>query len=80
VLKTTVTGGAPLNLAPLVVNEQTILGSRCGQFRDVFRILAEFPDLPLERLLTARYPLRDALAAFAHAARPDAFKVLLDIA
>ncbi|OGV71753.1 MAG: alcohol dehydrogenase [Lentisphaerae bacterium RIFOXYB12_FULL_65_16] len=79
VLKTTVAAGEPLNLAPLVVNELTIIGSRCGQFRDALRVMTEFPDMPLERLIAGRYPLRDALAGFAHAARPGVLKVLLDI-
>jgi len=35
--------------------------------------------MPLERLISARYPIAQAPAAFAHAARPDALKILLEM-
>jgi threonine dehydrogenase-like Zn-dependent dehydrogenase len=60
-----------------VVAEQTIVGSRCGQFRDGLALLQNYPDLPLERLISARFPLTkipDALAL----AEKGALKVLLD--
>ncbi len=34
VLKSTVAAGKPLNLAPLVIDEITVIGSRCGPFRE----------------------------------------------
>ena len=33
VLKSTVAAEKPLNLAPLVIDEITVVGSRCGQFK-----------------------------------------------
>src|SRR6185437_6880789 len=41
VLKSTVAQGKPLNLAPLVVDEITVIGSRCGPFREAIRALSE---------------------------------------
>src|SRR2546423_316245 len=41
VLKSTVAAGKSLNLAPLVIDEITIIGSRCGPFREAIRALAE---------------------------------------
>ena len=78
VLKSTIASDITLNLAPLVVNEQTIVGSRCGQFRDGMRMLEKYPDMPIERLITARYPLAEAEKAFEHAAEPQALKVLIE--
>lgn len=77
VLKSTVANPGNLNLAPLVIGEQTLVGSRCGRFSAAIGLLAAFPDLPLARLITARYPLGEAAAAFARAAEGDALKVLL---
>ena len=80
VLKSTLAAEHRLDLAPLVVHEQTLVGSRCGRFGDALRLMQQFPDLPLERLVTARYPLEKAEAAFQRSQEPDALKVLLTIA
>ncbi len=79
VLKTTVAFQGDVNLAPIVVNELTVLGSRCGQFRDGIRMLESYPDMPIERLITARYPIDQAVAAFEQATQSDALKVLLEM-
>jgi alcohol dehydrogenase len=79
VLKSTVASQGDLNLAPIVINELTVLGSRCGQFKDGLRMLESYKDMPLDRLITARYPIEKALLAFERAMQPDAFKVLLEI-
>lgn len=79
VLKSTIASQGELNLSPVVVNELTVLGSRCGQFVDGFRMMESYGDMPLEQLITARYLIEEALTAFKRAAQPDAFKVLLEI-
>ncbi len=79
VLKSTVAVSGDVNLAPIVINEQTLLGSRCGRFADGFKVMRDFPDMPLERLITARYPLEDVREAFVRAAADDALKVVLDV-
>ena len=78
ILKSTTAEGAPLNLAPVVINELQIVGSRCGLFEKGLHALLTY-DFPLESLIKGRYPLDEAEAAFAHAARPDALKVLIEI-
>lgn len=40
VLKSTYAGDPPMNLAPVVINELTVLGSRCGPFPDAINALA----------------------------------------
>jgi threonine dehydrogenase-like Zn-dependent dehydrogenase len=78
VLKSTFAGGAPLNLAPLVVDEVQVIGSRCGPFPDALEALASGEIDPTD-LISARYPLRDGLSALRQAARPENIKVLIDM-
>ena len=71
-------GGAGLNLMSwIVVDEITLLGSRCGPFAPALRLLAD-RRVDVEPLIHARYPLADALSAFDHAQRPGVLKVLLE--
>lgn len=77
VLKTTVASRVNLDLSPIVVNELTVVGSRCGQFPDGLRIMQTVPDMPLERLITARYPIEEAAVAFARARNADMLKVIV---
>ncbi|MEE9913451.1 MAG: alcohol dehydrogenase catalytic domain-containing protein [Deltaproteobacteria bacterium] len=79
VLKSTVALSGDVNLAPVVINEQTILGSRCGRFADGLSIMMNYPDMPLIKLITARYPLDNVQEAFVRARQSDALKVLLDV-
>ena len=76
VLKSTYAGAVKLEASPVVVNELTLVGSRCGPFAPALRLLAE-RRVDVEPLIQARYPLRDGLAAFEHAARPGVLKVVL---
>ncbi|MDM8539554.1 alcohol dehydrogenase catalytic domain-containing protein [Desulfococcaceae bacterium HSG9] len=78
VLKSTVASVDEINLAPLVINEQTLIGSRCGQFKDGLQMMETYPDMPLERLITARFPIEQALLGFEQAALPDSLKILLE--
>lgn len=65
-------------LSALVVDEITLVGSRCGPFAPALRLLAE-GRVDVQSLIHARYPLADALAALDHAQRPGVLKVLLDM-
>jgi len=76
VLKSTVADTAGLNLAPLVVDEVTVVGSRCGPMDAAVAMLAE-ADLDLEPLVTAEYPLTEADAALRAAAEAEAIKILI---
>ena len=77
VLKTTVAAGAPINLAPIVIDEVTVVGSRCGPFGEALRALAD-GQVEVDDLVAARYPLRRGLEALAAAQGPDMMKVILD--
>lgn len=77
VLKSTYRGDVTLALAPFVVDEITIVGSRCGPFGPALRLL-ERGDVDPLALISSRYALTDAVAAMEMAARPGVMKVLLE--
>lgn len=79
VLKTTAVDAEPVNLAPIVVNEVTIVGSRCGPFDQALRILEEH-QVDTTPLVSARFDIAQALDAFRTAAKPTTLKVLIDFA
>ena len=76
-LKSTVAAPHRLHLAGVVINELTLFGSRCGQFKDGLAWMARHPDAPMGRLVAARYPIERAEEAFRHAAA-SSLKVLLE--
>jgi threonine dehydrogenase-like Zn-dependent dehydrogenase len=79
VLKSTFQGSADIALSPLVVDEVTIVGSRCGPFAPALRLLARGL-VAVEPLIAAVYPLSEGLAAFEHARAPGTLKILIRIA
>jgi threonine dehydrogenase-like Zn-dependent dehydrogenase len=76
VLKSTASAAEALNLAPIVINEICVIGSRCGRFAPALDALASGRIDP-RPLIDTTYPLGDAAAAFAFAAKPSTMKVLL---
>ena len=77
VLKSTYAGRTSLEHLPLVVDEITLVGSRCGPFAPALGLLAE-RRVDVGPLVHARFPLEEAVAAFAEAARPGVLKVLVE--
>ncbi len=76
VWKSTHHAPARFDAAPLVVNEVTVIGSRCGRFEPALDLLRR-RRIDVASLLSAEYPLSRAVAALAEAARPGVRKVLL---
>jgi alcohol dehydrogenase len=76
VLKTTCQAKHAVHLAPLVIDEITVVGSRCGPFDRALALLADGRIDP-RPWIAARYPLAEGGAALAAAARPGALKVLI---
>lgn len=76
VLKTTVAGVHEIDLAPVVINEISIVGSRCGQFAPALDMLAD-DRVSVEPLIEARYALANVEEAFEHAGRRGVRKVLV---
>jgi threonine dehydrogenase-like Zn-dependent dehydrogenase len=77
VLKSTYHGRLEVDLSRFVVDEITLVGSRCGPFAPALALLAGGRVDP-RPLVEARYPLAEAEAAFQHAARPGTLKVLVE--
>lgn len=77
VLKTTVAGTQNLSLAPLVIDEITVVGSRCGPFPPALKALEE-QTVDVNSLIDATYPLKDAIAAFERATSTATLKILFD--
>lgn len=76
IAKTTLHGAVPLDISRVVVNEVTIVGSRCGRFPPAIRLLQR-RRVDVAPLVTARMPLSQAQEAFQLAAEPGTLKVLL---
>ena len=78
ILKSTVSEKSLLHLAPIVIDEIRMQGSRCGPFAPAIRALSQ-RTVDVHPLISAHYNLDDGLAAFEHAARPGVLKVLVRI-
>jgi len=78
VVKTTVAERTELKLADVVVNEITLVGSRCGPFPAAIEALKQ-RRIEVIPLIQDIYSLAHAEAAIAAAAKPGARKVLLAV-
>jgi threonine dehydrogenase-like Zn-dependent dehydrogenase len=76
VLKSTAAAGKALNLAPLVIDEINVVGSRCGPFREAIRALAE-KRIDVASLVHRRMKLDQAVEAMELAGRSGVLKVIL---
>ena len=76
VLKSTVATGKELNLAPIVIDEITVLGSRCGQFPPALRLL-ENNRIDFKPFISGIYNIDDAIEAFEKNREKDTLKILL---
>lgn len=77
VVKSTLAQAETCDWTAIVVNELTVVGSRCGLLEPALRELEK--GLPVGAMVSGVYPFDDALEAFAFARRPEALKVLLDM-
>jgi threonine dehydrogenase-like Zn-dependent dehydrogenase len=78
VLKSTVAGNetAALDQTPLVVNEITILGSRCGRFQPALDLLKKGA-IDIDSLISEEYPLSRGVHAMDRAGKKGVLKVFL---
>ncbi len=74
VLKSTFHGVQEGVMAPLVVDEITVIGSRCGPFEPALRLL-EQRLIDVETLLDAEYSIEQGVQAFKRAMTPGTLKV-----
>ena len=78
ILKSTYQGLAKINLSSIVVNEVTLVGSRCGPFEPALQLLTEGKVDPTP-LIDKRFALKDGLSAIEFSKIPGTLKVLLEI-
>jgi threonine dehydrogenase-like Zn-dependent dehydrogenase len=78
VLKTTVAGEYAVDLAPVVIDEVRVVGSRCGPFPKAIAALAAGM-VDVRPLIGAVFPLKESEAAFQAAGTKGAKKVLIAI-
>jgi threonine dehydrogenase-like Zn-dependent dehydrogenase len=76
VLKSTIAGNHHISLAPIVINEINVIGSRCGPFPDALDALSA-KRVVVTPLIEKIYSLNEGLAAVSHSGKPDARKILL---
>ena len=76
VLKSTIAASKEFNLAPIVIDEITVLGSRCGQFPPALRML-ERGAIDFKPLISATYSVDNAIEAFEKNKEKDTLKVLI---
>ena len=78
VLKSTYAGKLTIDASSVVVDEITVIGSRCGPFPQALQLLAA-GEVEVEGLIQARYSLSEGLTAFEHAQRRGVLKVLVEM-
>lgn len=78
VLKTTVAGTPTFSLAPIVIDEIRVVGSRCGLFPPAIQALEE-KSIDVLSLISKRFPLESAIEAFELCQQPGTKKVLFDV-
>jgi len=78
VLKSTLAAGSEINLSTVVVNELTVVGSRCGPFAPALRLL-ERGEVRTDFLVDAEFPFSQWERAFERANAPGAGKILIDM-
>lgn len=78
ILKSTVADASTLHLAPIVIDEIRVQGSRCGPFAPALRALSQ-RRIDVHPLITASYSLDNGLAAFKHAAQKGSLKILMQV-
>ncbi len=76
VLKTTLAAAHRVDLAPLVIDEIRVVGSRCGPFAPAIELLAS-GRLDPTPLIHERFPLERAVRALLRAGEPGVLKVLV---
>ncbi|MBD2280202.1 MDR/zinc-dependent alcohol dehydrogenase-like family protein [Aphanizomenon flos-aquae] len=78
ILKSTYAGNLSLDASSLVVDEITLIGSRCGPFVPALELLAT-GKVDVQYLIDSSYPLSQGLEAFEKAKTKGVLKVLLEM-
>ena len=78
ILKSTIAASKEFNFAPVVVDEITIVGSRCGQFAPALRLL-ESGRIDVKPLISDIFELNESIAAFERNKEKSSIKVIVKV-
>jgi len=78
ILKSTFASKSYLNLSPVVINEFSIIGSRCGPFKKAIDALKNH-EVKISPLIYKIFPLNEGLKAFKVSCEKKTLKVLLKV-
>ena len=78
ILKTTIASRSRIDINQFVINEISLIGSRCGPFSPAIKAISA-GQVDLGPLISCVYPIEEGLKAFQHAASKRALKVILKI-
>jgi len=78
ILKSTVSEKSLLYLAPIVIDEIRVQGSRCGPFAPALKALSQ-KLVDVRPLISSCYKLDEGLTAFKHAEQKGVLKVLVQV-
>jgi threonine dehydrogenase-like Zn-dependent dehydrogenase len=76
ILKSTFHGTTPIDASRIVVDEISVVGSRCGRFAPALDLLRD-NRIDVESLISETYPLSDGVRAMQRAGEPGVLKILL---
>ena len=76
ILKSTIAATKEFNLAPIVIDEIRLQGSRCGRFAPALRLL-EQKKIDFSKMISGIYTIDDAIEAFEKNKAKDSIKVLI---
>jgi threonine dehydrogenase-like Zn-dependent dehydrogenase len=77
VLKSTMASSQKINLAPVVIDEITLIGSRCGPFEPAIQALAQ-KRIDVKPLISGIYTMGNAQKAFEEARKKENLKIIID--
>ena len=76
ILKSTIVSRENLDLTPTIINEITLIGSRCGLFKPAIDALAS-GIISVNSMIDSTFPLEKFEDAIVHAKKPNTLKVFL---
>ena len=76
ILKSTIASRENLDLTPTIINEITLIGSRCGLFKPAIDALAS-GIISVNSMIDSTFPLEKFEDAIVHAKKPNTLKVFL---
>ena len=77
-MKSTIAASKEFNLAPIVIDEITVIGSRCGQFAAALRLL-ESRRIDVKPLISDIFSIDKAIEAFERNKEKSSVKVLVKV-